>query len=327
MYSAAAVSSAGTRPTHSRIGRPVPASKTLPSPLAISSVTRSAGSLTTSIPRVVKAKNFPAPGSLSPVADSIFPRSTPRRRLAARSKISSTSVLVMAAHPGLSAVALVAAFRDEGEVGVGGVGEEGGAVAPREDAEAFPVGKPWTQRAVVVELLVLLLRGKRNSVVEVEIRPAGRDPVEVPPHSPAVRLELLDRGARDGCKGDVPRVQMNHVRVEVVGPERAALAADVVLGREHEVVDDQLAAAVEQVGERLLAVRALEDVLLLDRLPGQGLPLPGHLVAGARELLLLSKELLARLEPLVGADDAHMPSGPTFAPGSPPPPAMTRRPR
>src|SRR5262249_444 len=264
MYSAAAVSSAGTRPTHSRIGRPVPASKTLPSPLAISSVTRSAGSLTTSIPRVVKAKNLPAAGSLSPVADSIFPRSTPRRRLAARSKISSTSVLVMAAHPGLSAFALVAAFLDEVGVVVGGVDGidsarigrvrvEDPVVVAREDAEAFPVGNPWTQRAVVVELLVLLLRGKRNAVVEVEIRPAGRDPVEVPPHSPAVRLELLDRGARGGCKGDVPRVQMNHVRVEVVGPERAALAADVVLGRDHEVVDDQLPAAAEQVGERLLA--------------------------------------------------------------------------
>src|SRR5262249_29014654 len=146
MYPAAAVSSAGTRPTHSRIGRPLPAPETPPSPLAISSVTRSAGSLTTSIPRVVKAKNFPAPGSLSPVADSIFPRSTPRRRSAARSKISSTSVLVMAAHPGLSAVALVAAFRDEVEVVVGGVDEVdsagvgrggggGGGVVPR--------GEPW----------------------------------------------------------------------------------------------------------------------------------------------------------------------------------------
>jgi len=48
MYATQAASSAGVKPTHSFIGRPLPASKTRPSPLAISSVTRSAGSLTTS---------------------------------------------------------------------------------------------------------------------------------------------------------------------------------------------------------------------------------------------------------------------------------------
>jgi hypothetical protein len=33
------------------------------------------------------------------------------------------------------------------------------------------------------------------------------------------------------------------------------------------VVDDELASPVEELGQRLLAVRAVEDVLLLDRLP------------------------------------------------------------
>src|SRR5256714_7924006 len=123
MYAAHAVSSAGLRPTHSFIGLPLPASKTLPSPLAISSVTRSAGSLTTTWARVTKAKNFPAAGSLRPVAESILPRSTPRRRVAARSKIVSTSVLVMAAHPESAATVFVAALRDKVEVVVGGVGQ------------------------------------------------------------------------------------------------------------------------------------------------------------------------------------------------------------
>src|SRR5689334_14921593 len=156
MYSAHAVSSAAITPTHSRIGLPLPASKTRPSPLSISSVTRSAGSLTTSMPRVVKAKNLPASGSRSPFAESILPRSTPRSRFAARPKIVSTSVLVMAAHPGLSLIALVATFRDEVEVVVGGVDEidptgvrrvrvEDPAVLPGEDAQTLPVGNPWRQ--------------------------------------------------------------------------------------------------------------------------------------------------------------------------------------
>src|SRR6185437_12288003 len=309
MYSAHAVSSPGTRPTHSRIGRPLPASNTRPSPLAISSVTRSAGSFTTSMPRVVKAKNFPAAGSLSPVADSILPRSTPRRRFAARSKISSTSVLVMAAHPGLPLIALVAAPGDEVELVVGGVDEvdpasvgrvgvEDAAVLAGEDAETFPVGDPRRQRAVVVDVLALLLRFERDAVIEVEVRRARRDPVEVPSHSLPVRLELVQRRARDGCKGDVPRVQVDHVRIEVVGPERAALAADIVLRGEHEVVDDQLAAAVEEVGQRFVAVGAVEDVVVLDRFPGQRMPLPRQPVPRPGELLLLREELLARLEPL-----------------------------
>src|SRR5213078_554806 len=172
MYAAHAVSSAGLRPTHSFIGLPLPASKTLPSPLAISSVTRSAGSLTTSWPRVTKAKNFPAAGSLSPLAESILPRSTPRSRLAARSKIVSTSVLVMAAHPEGAATVFVAALRDKVEVVVGGVdvvdaariGRVGVEHVPvlvlREDAGSLTVRDSRRKRPVVVDGVFSLLRSE-----------------------------------------------------------------------------------------------------------------------------------------------------------------------
>src|SRR5207248_1238421 len=81
-------------------------------------------------------------------------------------------------------------------------------------------------------------------------------------------------------------------RVEVVGPERTALAALVIVRREHEVVDDELAASVEELWERLAPVGTDEDILLLDALPGK-LPSPGaQLVAEPRELLLLRQELL-----------------------------------
>ena len=48
---------------------------------------------------------------------------------------------------------------------------------------------------------------------------------------------------------------------------------------EHEVVDDELAPGAEQTGQRLLAVRAVEDVCLLDLLPGKRPSQPAQLVA------------------------------------------------
>jgi hypothetical protein len=65
------------------------------------------------------------------------------------------------------------------------------------------------------------------------------------------------------------------------------------------VVDDQLGAAVEQIGESLRAVLGLEPVVLLDRDPGQLASLPGQLVAAAGELLLLLQQLVALRPPLL----------------------------
>ena len=52
-------------------------------------------------------------------------------------------------------------------------------------------------------------------------------------------LELGERRARDRDEGDVALREVDDDAVEVVGPERAALAAGLPLGREHEVVDDR----------------------------------------------------------------------------------------
>src|SRR6266566_137224 len=339
MYSAQAASSPGLSPTHSLIGRPLPASKTRPSPLAISSVTRPAGSLTTSWPRVTKAKNFPALGSLSPLAESILPRSTPRRRLAAPSKIVSTSVLVMAAHPERATTVFVAALRDKVEVVVSGIDEVDptrigrvsvehlAALVLGKDAGALTVRVPRGERPVVVDGFVLLLRREEDSVIVVEVVPKRRDPGEAPAHPLLVCLDLRERRSGDRDHRHVPMVQVLNHRLEVVGPERANRAAGLILRIEHEVVDEQLASAVEELGQGLLALRALEDVLLLDRLPGQGLPMSRQLVARAREFLLIREQLRALGNPVVVGDDVHMPSGPRSSPGSPPRPAITRRAR
>ena len=99
--------------------------------------------------------------------------------------------------------------------------------------------------------------------------------------------------------------------VEVVGEVGAALAALLPARREHEVVDDQLAAPGEQVGQGLPAVGAVEPVGLIDTLPGQ-LPAPrAEAVAPAGELLLLGQQRRARGQPLlVGYDLVLHPGSP-----------------
>jgi len=102
-------------------------------------------------------------------------------------------------------------------------------------------------------------------------------------------------------------VEVNAETVEIVCPEGAVLATLVPVGGEHEVIDDELAPTVEELGQRLPALRPVEDVLLLHLLPRQGAPLPGELVAKPRELLLLREEFPARLDPGLVRYDPMLP--------------------
>ena len=69
------------------------------------------------------------------------------------------------------------------------------------------------------------------------------------------------------------------------------------------MIDDQLAAAAEEIAERLLSRRRIEHVILLDLDPGEGAPFSAELVAGLGPRLLLGKMRLARRDPLVPAYD------------------------
>src|SRR4029453_7048715 len=84
---------------------------------------------------------------------------------------------------------------------------------------------------------------------------------------------------------------------------RAARAALLPVGPEHEVIDDELAPSAEQVGERRLPARALELVALLDLHPRQLAALTGELLALAREPLFVRQKSYARCEPLVSRHD------------------------
>jgi hypothetical protein len=55
------------------------------------------------------------------------------------------------------------------------------------------------------------------------------------------------------------------------------------------VIDDELASAVEEVGEGLLAIRGIEDIIFVDFDPGKLAAFGGESIALAREPLLLDE--------------------------------------
>src|SRR4051812_50077475 len=93
-------------------------------------------------------------------------------------------------------------------------------------------------------------------------------------------------------------MQVRERAVDGVGHRRAGRAAGLVAGAEHEVVDEQLAAAVEQLRQRARAFVRLEAVLLFDANPGQLAPSPGQFVTQAGLLPFPSEPPLPGNPPL-----------------------------
>src|SRR5262245_56004010 len=108
---------------------------------------------------------------------------------------------------------------------------------------------------------------------------------------------------RDGDEAHIAMREVDVDAVEVVGPERAGLAPRVPVRREHEVVDGELAPRAEELSERFLAARPVEDVRLVDLLPRELAALAAEIVAQPGELLLFGEERGARGEPLFTRDD------------------------
>ncbi|MGA9006212.1 MAG: hypothetical protein WB495_04800, partial [Xanthobacteraceae bacterium] len=65
----------------------------------------------------------------------------------------------------------------------------------------------------------------------------------------------------------------------MVGEIGTARTARFPAGAEHEVIDDELALAAEQIGQGFLAVRPFEHVFLFDLFPGQFAALAAEFVA------------------------------------------------
>jgi hypothetical protein len=69
------------------------------------------------------------------------------------------------------------------------------------------------------------------------------------------------------------------------------------------VIDEELRISLEEIRERGTSVVGLESVVLVDRDPGQLLPLLRNGVAEPGVLLLACEELLARCKPLFTCSD------------------------
>src|SRR5215204_2915221 len=136
---------------------------------------------------------------------------------------------------------------------------------------------------------------------------------QLPAHPFLQALDLRLGGARDERERRLARVQVCGVRDLVghkgaadAGPLRVPAARLRVRGdvrRVEGAVDDQLAAAVEQVEQAGRAIRAVELVLLLHGHPRHPATRGGERVAGPHVLLLLHEQVLPRGDPLLHRDD------------------------
>src|SRR5262245_11149389 len=144
---------------------------------------------------------------------------------------------------------------------------------------------------VVVGAVSPLLLSEGDAEVVVEVAPERRNPRESPAHLPLVLLELLRRGDRRTNEGNVAAVQVGDDTVEVIGDQGASGASAALVGEpesvaEHEVIDEELRAPLEEVLQRGAPFLGLESVLLVDPNPRQFLTLLGQLVAAPHQFLL-----------------------------------------
>ena len=143
-------------------------------------------------------------------------------------------------------------------------------------------------------------------VVGVEVV-AQRVPGELPAHVLAIALQVLLLAAADGDEAGVALAQVQQV-AQLVGVHRAAGAAalrvDVHVRIHEEPVQDELAAAVEEVEQRRVPAAGRGEAIILlhaDHRHAAALGRNGVTRAGVR--LLLLEQRLARGAPLLRGDD------------------------
>ena len=90
---------------------------------------------------------------------------------------------------------------------------------------------------------------------------------------------------------------MWHCAVKVIGHERATGTTFLPIGPEHEVIDHQLTAAVEEIGQRFFAFGSVEDVILLDFQPRKLASFGAELIASVGEGFFLFQEIFSRSKP------------------------------
>src|SRR5205823_12551186 len=134
--------------------------------------------------------------------------------------------------------------------------------------------------------------------VVVEVAVERRCPGAPPTHPLLVRLELRERRPRHDVERHVVIREVDDGAVEPVRDRGAGRAACRVLRPEHEVVDEELRASLEEIGQGRRALVGVETVLLVDRDPGQLLPPSRQLVTPPCQLFLGFEQLEPGCQPL-----------------------------
>jgi hypothetical protein len=129
------------------------------------------------------------------------------------------------------------------------------------------------------------------------------DPLEAPAHAALEFLDLRQRRPRHDDKGDVALPEVDRGAVEMIGKQRTAWAALLPAGAEHEVINDQLTLAAEQIGQGLFARRRIEHIISVHLFPRQLAALLAQGVACPGKSLFLGEVGLARRDPFIVADD------------------------
>src|SRR5215813_8955496 len=91
--------------------------------------------------------------------------------------------------------------------------------------------------------------------------------------------------------------------IEAVRDGRAGMAASPVVRSEHEVVDEELRAPAEEVGQRSVPFIGLKSIRLVDPDPRQLLPPLRQFVAAPRKLLLPLEQRAPRRKPCFACSD------------------------
>src|SRR6266511_895053 len=152
--------------------------------------------------------------------------------------------------------------------------------------------------------LLCLLFSQRKPEVEREVGRVRRHVGELPAHPLLIGDEPVDRYPREAHERDVALVQVDQLTIEPVREARAAWACpDLVIRPVHDVVGEELRAAIEQLGEGLLSVPGVEFVLLRDRDPWELEPLPLDLLVSLGVFHLELRQLVACRLPLVACSN------------------------
>src|SRR5262245_18118604 len=135
-------------------------------------------------------------------------------------------------------------------------------VVPEEDAVP---GEVLERRASVFVVVVRAARrdlvGRERDVeVVVELEVVRRHPRETPSYPLADNLDLSYRRAGHGDVGHVVVLQMHECPFGLIDLEGPSYALTDLTGSHHEVLLEQLAASVEEIGQGHLALGRIEDV-------------------------------------------------------------------